>query len=58
MDGGTLANKQTDGDLAMTLTKLVAGADMPYQRNQDNPDDAMNKGVQVAFHVERNGKPA
>ena len=41
----------------MTLTKLVSGADMPYTRNQDNPDDAMNKGVQVAYHVERGGKP-
>jgi hypothetical protein len=46
-----------DDDLSVTLTKLVAGANMPYQRNQDNPDDAMNKGVQVAFHVERAGKP-
>lgn len=30
---------------------------MRYQRDRDNPDDAMNKGMQVAFHVERNGKP-
>jgi len=30
---------------------------MPYQRNQDNADDAANKGVQAVFHVERNGKP-
>jgi hypothetical protein len=30
---------------------------MSYQRNQDNADDAANKGVQVVFHVERNGKP-
>ena len=52
-----MPNRQSDGDLAMTLTKLVAGADMPYQRNQDNPDDAMNKGAQVAFHIERAGKP-
>jgi len=43
-------------DLSVTLTKLVAGAAMTYQRNQDNPDDAMNKGVQVAYHVERAGK--
>ena len=52
-----MPDRQTDGDLAVTLTKLLAGADMPYQRNQDNPDDAMNKGVQLAFHLERNGKP-
>ena len=44
-------------DLSVTLTKLVAGANMPYQRNQDNPDDAMNKGVQVVYHLERAGKP-
>jgi len=43
-------------DLSVTLTKLVAGAPMPYQRNQDDPDDAMNKGVQVAYQVERAGK--
>ena len=48
--------KTADG-LSVTLTKLVAGADTPYQRNQDNPDDAMNKGVQVVFHVEQGGKP-
>jgi hypothetical protein len=52
-----MPDRQTDGDLAMTLTKLVSGAAMPYARNQDNPDDAMNKGVQVAYHVERAGKP-
>ena len=46
-----------DDDLSVTLTKLVAGANMSYQRNQDNPDDAMNKAVQVAYHVERAGKP-
>ena len=51
-----LPSTKEDGDLSVTLTKLAAGAAMPYQRNQDNPDDAMNKGVQVAFHVERDGK--
>ena len=52
-----MPNRQTDGDVAMTLKKLVSGAAMQYTRNQDNPDDAMNKGVQVAYRVERNGKP-
>ena len=52
-----MPDRQTDGDLAMTLTKLVSGATTPYRRNQDNPDDAMNKGVQVAYRIERNGKP-
>ena len=42
----------------MTLTKLVFGADTTYQRNQDNPDDPVNKGVQAVFHVQRNSKTA
>ena len=49
-------SKQED-DLSVTLTKLVAGADMPYQRIQDDADDAANKGVQAVFHLERGGKP-
>jgi len=53
----SLPSTKNDDDVAVTLTKLVAGADMPYQRNQDNADDAANKGVQAAFHIERNGKP-
>jgi hypothetical protein len=47
-----------DDDLSVTLTRLVFGADTPYQRNQDNPDDPVNKGVQAAFQVQRNGKTA
>jgi hypothetical protein len=47
---------QTNGDWAMTVTKLVAGVNMPYQTNSDNPGDARNKGVQVTFHAERAGK--
>jgi hypothetical protein len=49
-------DRQTNGDWAMTLTKLVAGVNMPYRTNSDNPDDARNKGVQVTFHAERAGK--
>ena len=52
-----LPSTKEDDDVSVTLTKLTGGADMPYQRNQDNPDDAANKGVQAVFHVERNGKP-
>jgi hypothetical protein len=52
-----LPSTKEDDDLSVTLTKLAAGADMSYQRNQDNADDAANKGVQAVFHVERNGKP-
>jgi hypothetical protein len=48
---------QVDDDLSVTLTKLVAGADAPINRDQNNPDDAINKGVQAVLHVERNGKP-
>jgi hypothetical protein len=52
-----LPSTKEDNDVSVTLTKLVAGADMPYQRNQDDAEDAANKGVQAVFHVERNGKP-
>ena len=48
---------QEDDDVSVTLTKLALGADMPYQRDQDDADDAANKGVQAVFQVARNGKP-
>ena len=48
--------KEDDG-VSVTLTKLVSGANLPYQRVQDDPDDVINKGVQVAYRVERGGKP-
>jgi hypothetical protein len=51
-----LPSTQEDDDLSVTLTKLASGAAMPYQRDNDDADDAMNKGVQATFHVERNGK--
>ena len=50
-----LPDTQQDDDFSATLTKLVAGAAMPYQRDQDDADDAANKGVQVTFHAERSG---
>ncbi|HEX4341897.1 MAG TPA: hypothetical protein VH255_00810 [Verrucomicrobiae bacterium] len=46
-----------DDDVSVTLTKVAAGAQMPYNRNDSDSDDAMNKGVQVAYHVERSGAP-
>jgi len=46
-----------DDDVSVTLTKLVAGTPMGYTRNDADPDDPMNKGVQATFHVERNGSP-
>jgi hypothetical protein len=52
-----LPSTKEDNDVSVTLAKLVAGAEMPYQRNQDDPEDAANKGVQAVFHVERGGKP-
>jgi hypothetical protein len=52
-----LPNTQEDDDVSVTLTKLVAGTAMSYTRDNDDPDNAMNKGVQATFHLERNGKP-
>jgi hypothetical protein len=46
-----------DEDLSITMTKLTSGADIAINRNQDNPDDPVNKGVQAVLHVERDGKP-
>lgn len=54
--GDPLPATQTDDDLAVTLTKLVAGAQMPYNRNDVDNTDAAGHGVQATFHVERNGK--
>ena len=47
-----------DGNLSVTLTKLVFGADTPYNRNQDNADDPVNKGVQAVLQAQWDGKPA
>ena len=46
-----------DDDLSATLTKLTFGADSQVNRNQDNSDDPMNKGVQATFNVSYKGKP-
>ncbi len=54
----TLPDTKQDDDFSATLTKLVAGAAMPYQRDQDDSDDAANKGVQATFQTERNGNSA
>lgn len=53
----SLPATKTDDDLSVTLNKLVAGAPAPYQQDQVDDNDAMNKAVQAVFHVERNGKP-
>jgi hypothetical protein len=52
-----LPNTQSDDDLEVTLTKLVFGAGTIFNRDQDNPDDPVNKGVAATYRVERNGKP-
>jgi hypothetical protein len=53
-----LPARKEDDDLSVTLTKLVFGADTSYNRDQDNADDPVNKGVQAVFQVQRSGKTA
>ena len=53
----SLPATKEEEDLSVTLTKLVFGANSSFTRNQDNPDDPVNKGVAATYHVERNGKP-
>jgi hypothetical protein len=53
----SLPASKEDAGLTVTLDKLTYGAASPYVREQDNPDDAINKGVQASYHVELNGKP-
>ncbi|MEI9959732.1 MAG: hypothetical protein WDM76_00990 [Limisphaerales bacterium] len=54
----SLPMTQSDGDLEVTLNKLVFGVKAPWQRNDSEPNDAMNKSVQVAFDVQQNGHAA
>jgi hypothetical protein len=49
---------KTDDDFSATLTKLEFGADANFNRDQDNPDDAINKGVEAVFHLQQNGTNA
>jgi hypothetical protein len=52
-----LPNTQSDGDLDVTLTKLVADAPSPYNRGNGVPkNDPMNKCVQIAFDVQQKGQ--
>ncbi len=52
-----LPNSQSDGDLNATLTKLVAGAQSPYNRGNGVPrNDPMNKCVQIALDVQQKGQ--
>lgn len=52
-----LPDTKTDGDLSVTLTRLVSGADLPVHRDADNPDDPVNQGVLAVLHIERDGRP-
>ncbi len=45
-----LPDKQTDGDLAVTLTKLDSGV-RPVSTAMGSPKDPMNKAVLAAFHM-------
>ncbi|HTX20636.1 MAG TPA: hypothetical protein VMD27_02080 [Candidatus Aquilonibacter sp.] len=49
---------KTDGDFSVTLAKLNFGVDANFNRDQDNPDDAINKGVEAVFQVQQNGTNA
>ena len=52
-----LSNSQSDGDLDVTLTKLIAAAPSPYNRGNGVPkNDPMNKCVQIAFDVRQKGQ--
>jgi hypothetical protein len=52
-----LPDTKDDGDFSATLTKLVFGADANVNRDQDDSDDPVNKGVEATFNVSQNGKP-
>ena len=54
-----LPNTQSDGDLDVTLTKLVAGAPSPYNRNNGTPkNDPANLCAKINFDAVQNGHPA
>lgn len=53
-----LPDSEQDGDLTVTLKKLVAGAKMPYMRDGDDQDDPVNTGVQAIFNAQVNGTNA
>ena len=54
-----LPDSQSDGDLTVTLNKLVAGAQLPYNRGNGVPkNDSFNKGVQLDFDIQQSGQTA
>ncbi len=53
-----IPDTQSDGDLSVTLTKLVAGAQSPYNRyNGVAKNDPLNKCVQLDFDIQQKGQP-
>ncbi len=54
----SLPDTEQDGEMTVTLKKLVTGAKMPYNRGDADGDDAINKGVQATFNVQINGTNA
>jgi hypothetical protein len=53
-----LPSTKSEDDLSVTLTKLDAGVDGNFNRDQSHPDDAINKGVEAVFQVKENGTNA
>jgi hypothetical protein len=54
-----LPNTQADGDFAVTLTNLVAGAPLPRRRGSDVlQNDPLNECVRLGFGFKQNGHPA
>ena len=52
-----MPDTQSDGDLNVTLTKLVAGAQSPYNRgNGVAKNDPLNKCVQLDFDFQQKGQ--
>ena len=53
-----LPNTQSDGDVEVTLTKLIAGAPLePYRRQKSiSQDDPKNKCVRIAFDFKQKGQ--
>ena len=55
----SLPDTQSDGDLDVTLTKLVTGVQSPYNRGNGVPrNDPSTKGVQLDFDVQQKGQSA
>jgi hypothetical protein len=53
-----LPDTEEDGDMSVTLKKLTTGAKTQFTRDNDDPDDPINLGVQAIFQVQLNGTNA